>query len=104
MQTYAIHRRNAFRSQEDLGVAASRATEVGAEFMTKDVRLIRSYAVTHPDGKLGTVSIYQAFDIEALRKHVMIVNLRTDEILPVSHMANERPAPHSDAFNQTLAA
>jgi hypothetical protein len=59
MNTYVILRRGAWASSAELGEAAERSTAVG-EQMPDDVRWIRSYVLGEPDGRVGTVCIYQA--------------------------------------------
>ncbi|MEA2389981.1 MAG: hypothetical protein QOK31_90, partial [Solirubrobacteraceae bacterium] len=65
MDTYVILRRGAWESPEDLGKAADRSTKVGDEEMSDDIRWIRSYVLSEPDGSVGTVCIYQASSPEA---------------------------------------
>jgi hypothetical protein len=68
MNTYVILRRGAWASSAELGEAAERSTAVG-EQMPDDVRWIRSYVLGEPDGRVGTVCIYQASSPEAIRDH-----------------------------------
>src|SRR3954464_7730008 len=59
MQLYAIRRRNAWASADELKATAERSAQEG----DKDgsgVRWIRSYVVSEDDGTLGTVCIYEA--------------------------------------------
>ena len=56
METFAIRRRNAWRSAEELEEAAERSSRVGDE-MTDDIRWIRSYVLEESDGSLGSVCI-----------------------------------------------
>lgn len=95
MQTYVIHRRNAWKTPEELQAAAARSTRVGNEEMPNDVRWIRSYVVTHTDGKLGTVCIYQATNPDALLRHARLADLQADEILPVADTVIVRPDPQA---------
>ena len=60
METYVILRRNAWGTGDELGVAAGRSKQVGDEEMSDDIRWIRSYVLNEPDGRVGTVCIYQA--------------------------------------------
>ena len=59
MDTYVILRRSAWGSADELGEAAARSTRVGDEDMPDDIRWIRSYVLSEPDGRVGTVCIYQ---------------------------------------------
>jgi hypothetical protein len=95
MNTYAILRRNGWRTPEELEAAAIRAKHVGDEQMAGEVCWIRSYVLLEEDGTLGTVCIYQAGDPDAVRRHAGVADLPVDEILPVADTVIVRadPAP-----------
>jgi hypothetical protein len=93
MQTYAILRRSAWRSGEDLEEAAARSTKVGNEDMPDDVRWIRSYVLEEDGGSVGTVCIYQATSPDAIRKHGDLAELAVDEIVPVADTVVVREDP-----------
>ncbi|HZQ66590.1 MAG TPA: DUF4242 domain-containing protein [Gaiellaceae bacterium] len=93
MNIYAILRRNGWRTPEDLEAAALRSKQVGDEQMPDDVRWIRSYVLVEDDGSLGTVCIYEATDLEAIRRHADTADLPADEILPVADTVIVRPDP-----------
>lgn len=93
MKTFAILRRSAFPDGPDLEQAAARSTRVGDEEMSDQVRWIRSYVIEEPDGRLGTVCIYQATDPEAIREHARRAGLAADEILPVGDTVVVRDDP-----------
>ena len=59
MKTYVIMRRSAWVDAPELGAAAEESRRVGDEEMADDVRWIRSYVLAEPDGRLGTVCVYQ---------------------------------------------
>ena len=80
MQLYVIRRRSAFAGIADLSNAAGRSTQVGNEQMSDQVRWIRSYVVEEPDGRIGTVCIYQAIDETSIREHARRANIAADEI------------------------
>lgn len=84
MNTYVIHRRSGWASPEELEIAAGRSARVIHEEMSDRVRWIRSYIVSAPDGRLGTVCVYQASDVESVREHARRADLPADEILPVT--------------------
>ena len=92
MQLYAIRRRDAWASPEELKATAERSTEVGNE-MPDEVRWIRSYVVSEEDGSLGTICIYQGTSPEAIRKHAHRVGMPADEITPVADNVLVRPDP-----------
>ncbi len=93
MNTYAILRRNGWRTPEDLEAAAMRSRQVGDEQMPDDVRWIRSYVLAEENGTLGTVCIYQATDPEAVRRHADAADLPVDEIIAVVDTVIVRPDP-----------
>jgi len=97
METYVILRRGAWGSPEELGEAAARSTKVGDEEMSDDIRWIRSYVLSEPDGRVGTVCIYQASSPEAIREHAARADLAADEIIPVADTVVVRPDPRSPA-------
>jgi len=92
MQLYVIHRRNGWRTPEDLQAAAKRSTAEGDK-QDSGVRWIRSYVVSEPSGELGTVCIYQAESPEAIRAHADSADLPVDEIVPVADTVLVRPDP-----------
>jgi thiamine biosynthesis protein ThiC len=93
MDTYVILRRGAWGSAEELGAAAGRSKRVGDEEMSEDIRWIRSYVLTEPDGRVGTVCIYQASSPDAIREHASRAELAADEIIPVADTVIVRPDP-----------
>lgn len=93
MDTYVILRRGAWSSAEELNTAAGRSKRVGDEEMSDDVRWIRSYVLNEPDGRLGSVCIYQASSPEAIREHASRADLTVDEIIPVADTVITRADP-----------
>lgn len=96
METYAILRRNGWRTAADLEAAADRSTVEG-DRVPDDIRWIRSYVLAERDGTVGTVCIYQASSPEAVRAHAAKADLPVDEIIAVSDTvvvrADPEPAP-----------
>lgn len=93
MDTYVILRRSAWADGAELEQAAGRSKEVGDEEMSEDIRWIRSYVLNEPDGRVGTVCIYQATSPEAIRRHAQRADLAADEIIPVGDTVVIRPDP-----------
>jgi thiamine biosynthesis protein ThiC len=93
MNTYVILRRGAWANGDELGVAAARSKAVGDEEMSDDIRWIRSYVLSEPDGSVGTVCIYQASSPEAIREHASRADLAADEIIAVADTVVVRPDP-----------
>lgn len=92
METYVILRRGGWRTGDDLREAAERSTAEG-ERMADDVRWIRSYVLSEPDGSVGTVCIYEASSPEAIRRHAAAADLPVDEIVKVGDTVVVRPDP-----------
>jgi sporulation protein YlmC with PRC-barrel domain len=91
MDTYAIRRKNAWASPEE--IPAERSKEVADEEFPADIRWIRSYVIAEEDGTLGTVCIYQATSPEAIRKHAHRVGMPADDIQTVADTVVIRPDP-----------
>jgi hypothetical protein len=96
MNTYVILRRGGWRTPEELQAAAARSTAVGNEEMPDDIRWIRSYVMSEPDGGgLGTVCIYQASSPEKIREHAERADLPVTEIIEVADTVLVRPDPQA---------
>lgn len=93
MNLYAIRRRQAWKTVSELEKAASTSARVGNEEMPDRIRWIRSYVVKEPDGKLGTVCIYQATDEIAIREHAQRAGMPADEITPIAETVIVRDDP-----------
>jgi hypothetical protein len=96
MNTYVIRREKAWEGAAELEVTAERSKEVAAREFPDDIRWIRSYVISEPGGTLGTVCIYQASGIEAVRKHAERVGMPADEILEVADTVVIRPDPQPE--------
>ena len=92
MQLYAIRRRNAWATADDLRAAAERSTTEGNK-PGSGVRWIRSYVVSEESGEVGTFCIYEADSPEAIRAHGRAAVLPVDEIVPVADTVVVRPDP-----------
>lgn len=93
LQLYVIRRRSAFADVPDLEQAAARSAKVGNEDMPDRVRWIRSYVVEEPDGRIGTVCIYQATDVLSICEHARRAEIAADEIVPVLNTVVVRQDP-----------
>jgi len=91
MDTYAIRRKNAWQSPEE--IPADRSKQVADDEFPSDIRWIRSYVIAEEDGTLGSLCIYQATSPEAIRKHAHRVGMPADEILNVADTVIIRPDP-----------
>ncbi|MDX6638617.1 MAG: hypothetical protein QOJ01_2128 [Solirubrobacterales bacterium] len=96
MQTYVIRREKAWEGPDELGVIAERSKKVAGDEFPDDISWIRSYVISEPDGSLGTICIYQASSIEAVRDHASRVGMPADEILEVADTVVVRPDPQPE--------
>jgi hypothetical protein len=83
MELYVIRRPSAWATIDELKAVGAKSAKVGNEEMADKVRWIRSYVVKEPDGRIGTVCLYQARDPEAIREHARRVGMPGDQIFPV---------------------
>jgi hypothetical protein len=83
MDLYVIRRPSAWANVQELQAAGAKSGRIGNDEMPDRVRWIRSYVVKEPDGRLGTVCIYQAADPESIREHARRVGMPGDQIFPV---------------------
>lgn len=93
MNTYLIRREKAWQSPAELEATAARSKEVAQDEFPDDIRWIRSYVIAEPGGTLGTVCVYQASSVEAVRSHAGRVGMPADEILEVADTVVIRPDP-----------
>jgi hypothetical protein len=61
--------------------------------MSDRVRWIRSYVVNEPDGRIGTVCIYQARDPDSIREHARRVGMPGEEFYKVETTVVVRDDP-----------
>jgi len=93
MNLYAIRRPSAWANPQEPEFTAAKSAKVGDEEMADQVRWIRSYVVEEPDGKLGTICIYQAAGPEAIRDHARRVGMPGNDIFPIAKSVIVRPDP-----------
>lgn len=97
MNTYVIRREQAWKDASELEATAARSKEVAESDFPDDIRWIRSYVIAEPGGTLGTVCIYQATDVEAVRSHAGRVGMPADEVLVCVDTVIVRPDPESES-------
>ena len=95
MNLYAIRRRNAWESPEELEEVGARSKEVGDTEFPDNLAWIRTYVVKDEDGTLGSVCIYQATDIETVREHAERVGMPDDEVTEIADTVIVRPDPET---------
>lgn len=91
MNLYAIFRRGGF-SPEELDVADGRSN-AEADRRSDTLRKIRSYVLDEPDGRVGTICLYQATSADAIAEHARAADLPCDEIVEVTAIDVRRPDP-----------
>jgi Protein of unknown function (DUF4242) len=96
MKTYVIRRERAWQSPEELEATAARSKEVAESDFPQEIAWIRSYVISEPSGSLGTVCIYQATDVEAVKRHAQRVDMPADEVLEVADTVVIRPDPEPE--------
>jgi hypothetical protein len=72
--------------------------------MTDRVRWIRSYVVEELDGRLGTICIYQANDLESIREHARRVGIPGDDALPIVNTVVDPPRPRQKLSHRLRSA
>ena len=97
MNMYVIRREKAWASPEEPEAAAGRSKQVAEDDFPDDIRWIRSYVIKEDGGSLGTVCIYEATDIDAVRNHAKRVGMPADEVLEVADTVIIRPDPEPAA-------
>jgi len=97
MELFAIRRRNAWKSADELEEVGGRSKQIGDEEMSDDIRWIRTYVLKDEDGTLGSICIYQATSADALRDHASRVGMPADEITAIADTVVVRPDPEPAA-------
>lgn len=95
MDLYVIRRRSAWANEQELEAAGAKSVRVGEE-MADRVRWIRTYAVTEPDGRIGSVCIYEARDPESIREHGRRVGAPSEDFQMVCGTVVKRADPEPD--------
>ena len=93
LRLYAIRRKDAWKSPQEVEEVAERSKQVADDEFAADVRWIRSYVIAERDGTLGSICIYQASSPEAIRSHAHRVGMPADEILDIADTVVIRPDP-----------
>ncbi len=93
MDLYVIRRPSAWANVAELEAAGAKSATIGNNEMSDRVRWIRSYVVEEPDGRVGTVCIYEARDGESIREHARRVGMPGDDFYKVAATVIVRPDP-----------
>lgn len=100
MELYVIRRPSAWADLQELQTTGAKSARIGNEEMSDRVRWIRSYVVHEPDGRIGTVCLYQARDEASIREHARRVGMPGEEINRVATTVVIRDDP-AEAAAQT---
>jgi hypothetical protein len=92
MELFTIRRRSNWADAAELETTAAKSSAEG-EKMSDEVRWIRSYVVEEPDGKLGTICVYEAVSPEAISRHAANTGMSADEIFKVADTVVVREDP-----------
>jgi hypothetical protein len=93
MELFVIRRPSAWKNLAELEIAGAKSARIGNEEMPDKVRWIRSYVVHEPDGRIGTLCIYEAENGDAIREHARRVGMPGEEFYPVATTVIVRPDP-----------
>jgi Protein of unknown function (DUF4242) len=91
MNTYAIRRKRAWETPEELDKTAARSKQVADSDFPDDIAWMRSYVIQEDGGTLGSICIYQATDEDKVREHAKRVGMPADEVLPIADVVIIRP-------------
>ena len=94
MNLYAIVRRNIAAPDDLAAVAARSAAELDRR--ADQVRKIRTYVLAEPDGRLGTICLYEATSPAAIYEHGTAADLPVDDVVKVAAIDVVRPDPPLD--------
>ena len=97
MNLYAIRREKAWASPEELEETAGRSKQVADDEFPDDIHWIRSYVIKEDGGTLGTICIYEASNIDAVKAHAKRVDMPADEVLEIADTVVIRPDPQAAA-------
>lgn len=97
LSTYAILRRGGWASAADLEAAGRVSSDVAESDFPDDIRWIRSYVTEEPDGRVGTICIYQATSADKVREHAARAGLPADEVIPIAGTVVVHADPEAEA-------
>lgn len=80
---HLVRRRGCWAGPGDADAALAAARAAAEQRRPRETCWLSSHVVQEPDGRLGSLCLYQAIDAEALRVHAAEAGLAVDEITPV---------------------
>jgi hypothetical protein len=102
MRLYAIRRRNAWSTLQDLQAAAAKSHAFENDQLSDRLAWIRSYVINEPDGTVGTICIYEAVDQDTLREHSRRMGMPCDEISAISESIAPKVVQKTDYTSSTV--
>ena len=93
MNTYAIRRKRAWESPEELEKVGERSAQVAETDFPDDIAWIRTYVIKEDDGTLGSICIYQGSSIDKVKEHAKRVDMPADDVFEVADTVIVRPDP-----------
>lgn len=97
MELYIIRRLSAWANEKEVQAIGAKSAKIGNDEMSDRVRWIRSYVVKEPDGRLGSVCVYEAKDPDSIREHARRVGMPADQIFPVMKTVIVREDPKDES-------
>ena len=102
MNTYAIRRKNAWRSPEELEQVAARSKTVADSDFPDDIRWIRSYVIAEEDGRSEASASTRPRPAGDPRARQSCVGMPADEILDVADTVVIRPTPQRSRLRHDI--
>lgn len=93
MNLYAILRRDGW-TPDQIESADARSNDAAAD-RTDSLRKIRSYVLDEPNGRVGTVCLYEATGPDVLIEHARAAGIPCDEVVRVTAIDVQRPDPQA---------
>jgi hypothetical protein len=91
---YLVPRTRAWLSEEELAAATDCLPAVN-DYLSDEIRWIRSYVVQEDDGTFSGYCVYEATSPDALVRHAEALGLPTDAVKPVVSTIVAAPDPIS---------
>lgn len=80
---HLVRRRGCWAGPDEVDAVLTAAREAADRRRPRETCWLSSHVVQEPDGRLGSLCLYQAIDAAALQAHAVEAGLPADEITPV---------------------
>lgn len=91
MQTYFAHQPGIGMTAAELDAALNRLRRLEESPRTPAAQWMRSYALHEADGRFGLASVFQAADVQVLRRHPALIDTPANNLLSVAATLPARP-------------